>query len=226
MGAPGGHRTNGARNPVPDTIFGAVPRRGACGIGIPSSNGPVHDQPDQHLQAVRPPDPLRGDLLPAQSRREGRPGRPQRRRQDHRLPADHRRGGARRGHGHGAQAHHHRLLPPGHRRDVRPLGAGRDHRRQRRPRRAASRTGGSASTPWPTPTGPTRWTRSSHRFGEVQDDYQGRGGYELEARAREVLHGPRLRRRPDRRRRRARCRAAGRCASAWPGCCSAGPTCC
>jgi len=28
-----------------------------------------------------------------------------------------------------------------------------------------------------------------HRFGEVQSEYQQRGGYELEARAREVLHG-------------------------------------
>ncbi|MBE0564549.1 MAG: ABC-F family ATP-binding cassette domain-containing protein [Krumholzibacteria bacterium] len=34
-----------------------------------------------------------------------------------------------------------------------------------------------------------RMERILHRFGEVQDDYQGLGGYELEARAREVLHG-------------------------------------
>ena len=31
--------------------------------------------------------------------------------------------------------------------------------------------------------------RILHRFGEVQDEYQHLGGYELEARAREVLHG-------------------------------------
>ena len=37
---------------------------------------------------------------------------------------------------------------------------------------------------------------------------------------------PRLRRRADRRRRRARSRAAGRCASRWRACCSAGPTSC
>jgi ATPase subunit of ABC transporter with duplicated ATPase domains len=63
------------------------------------------------------------------------------------------------------------------------------------------------------------------RFGEVQEEYEHLGGYALEAQAREVLHGlgfeddridgdvgssP----------------AAGRCASRWRACCSAGPTSC
>ena len=45
------------------------------------------------------------------------------------------------------------------------------------------------------------------RFGEVQEEYEHLGGYALESQAREVLHGPGLRRRADRRRRR---RAVGR----------------
>ncbi len=53
------------------------------------------------------------------------------------------------------------------------------------------------------------------RFGEVQEEYDHLGGYALEARAREVLHATS-----------ARCRAAGRCASRWRACCSAGPTSC
>ena len=43
-----------------------------------------------------------------------------------------------------------------------------------------------------------RWTRSWPASGSVQEEYQQRGGYELEARAREVLHGLGFRRQHDR----------------------------
>ena len=89
----------------------------------------------------------------------------------------------------GAQAHDARLLPPGRRRDVGPLGAGRGHRRQRHAGRPAPRARGARSTPWPIPSAPTRWRRILERFGHVQEAYEQGGGYDLESRAREVLHG-------------------------------------
>ena len=36
---------------------------------------------------------------------------------------------------------------------------------------------------------PTRWTRILARFGEVQEEYDHLGGYALESRTREILHG-------------------------------------
>ncbi len=68
--------------------------------------------------------------------------------------------------------------------------------------------------------------RILERFGEVQDEYQHAGGYDLEARARMILEGLGSRRRPDRRRRRG---AVGRLEDArgdWRACCSVVPTSC
>jgi ATPase subunit of ABC transporter with duplicated ATPase domains len=63
------------------------------------------------------------------------------------------------------------------------------------------------------------------RFGEVQEEYDHKGGYALEAQAREVLHGLGF---DDERieATSARSPAAGRCAWRWRACCSGGPTCC
>ena len=63
------------------------------------------------------------------------------------------------------------------------------------------------------------------RFGTVQEEYDHLGGYGLEAQAREVLHGLGSTTSGSTATS-ARCRAGGRCASPWPGCCSAGRTCC
>ena len=82
-----------------------------------------------------------------------------------------------------------RLLPPGRRGDVRPLGARRGDRRQRPRRRSAPRARSSCSTRWRIRRRPTTWTRILARFGEVQEEYDHLGGYALEAQAREVLHG-------------------------------------
>ena len=77
-----------------------------------------HDLVLPHQQAVRPPDPLRRRLVPAQSRREGRPRRAERRRQDDALPHDRRRGSAGRGRRVGPEEADDRLLPAGRRGDV------------------------------------------------------------------------------------------------------------
>ena len=77
--------------------------------------------------------------------RKGRPGRPQRRRQDDAVPDDRRRGSARRGRGHRAAEADRRLLPPGRRGDVGPLGAGRGDCRQRPAGRSAPRAGSPAA---------------------------------------------------------------------------------
>ena len=78
-------------------------------------NGFLH----QDQQAVRPADPVRRRVVPAQSRRESRSCRAQRVRQDHALPHDRRRGSARRGRRLRPQEAHHRLLPAGRRGDER-----------------------------------------------------------------------------------------------------------
>ena len=63
------------------------------------------------------------------------------------------------------------------------------------------------------------------RFGVVQDEYEHLGGYALESRTREILHGLGF---DDERidGTSASCRAAGRCASRWRACCSASRTSC
>ena len=82
-----------------------------------------------------------------------------------------------------------RLLPPGRRGDVGPLGARRGDRRQR-PRSATCTTSSRpCSTRWPTRRGPDEMDAILARFGEVQEEYDHLGGYALEAQAREVLHG-------------------------------------
>ena len=142
-----------------------------------------------HQQAVRPADPLRRRLVPAQSRREGRPRRPERLRQDDAVPHDHRRGSAGRRRRVGAEEADHRLLPPGRRGDVGPLGARRGDRRQR-PRSATCTTSSrSCSTRWPIPARADEMDTILARFGEVQEEYEHLGGYALESQAREVLHG-------------------------------------
>ena len=82
-----------------------------------------------------------------------------------------------------------RLLPPGRRGDVRPLGARRSDSRQRPRRRPASRARAAQSRDERSRRGRTRWTAILARFGEVQEEYEHLGGYALEAQAREVLHG-------------------------------------
>ena len=79
----------------------------------------AHDSSRQHQQAERPPDPLHRGLGGAPERREGRPCRPQRRRQDDAVPDDHGAGAARRGPGGHRSRRHHRLFQPGRRRDGR-----------------------------------------------------------------------------------------------------------
>ena len=90
-----------------------------------------HDFPHPHQQAVRPAGPLRRRVLSAQRRGEGRPRRPQRRRQDDAVPDDHGRRSAGRWRRVGPEEADDRLLPPGCRGDVRPIRARRGDRRQR-----------------------------------------------------------------------------------------------
>ena len=126
----------------------------------------------------------------------------------------------------GAEEADDRLLPPGRRGDVRPLGA----RRGDCSAAAASATCTTSSKQLQSRDGdPARadeMDRILARFGEVQEEYEHLGGYALEAPGARSAARPRLRRRADRRRCRRSCRAGGRCASRWRACCSAGPTCC
>ena len=150
---------------------------------------------------------------------------PERRGQDHALPPDRRRGGARRGRGLGAQEAHDRLLPPGRRGDVGPLGARRGDRGQRPARRPAPRARGAAARDGRSRRARTRWTRSSRASARCR-------------RSTTTSAATRSRRRRARSCTAsasttsastatwARSPAAGRCASPWPACCSAGPTCC
>ncbi len=149
----------------------------------------AHDFLFPHQQAVRPAGPLRRRLVPAQPRRESRAGRPQRRRQDHALPHDRRRGSRRRGRRLGAEEALDRLLPPGRRGDVGPLGARRGDRRQRPGRRPAPRARRRCNHAMSDPAQADDMDRILARFGEVQEEYEHLGGYALEAQAREVLHG-------------------------------------
>ena len=154
-------------------------------------------------QAVRQAGAVRRRLVPAQSRREGRARRPQRRRQDDALPDDRRRGDARRRRRVRAEEADHRLLPPGRRGDVGPIGARRSDCRQR-PRSAICITSSRrCSTRWPIRRRPTTWIASWQRFGEVQEEYEHLGGYGLESAGARGAARPRLRRRAHRRRRRA-----------------------
>ena len=171
------------------------------GAGVlPSSL--CHDLLHARQQAVRPPGAVRRGVLPAQPGREGRPRRPERGRQDDALPHDRGRGGARRGRRLGAEEAHDRLLPPGRRGDEGPLGARRGDRRQRPARRPAPRARGAPAGDDATPRGRSELDEILARFGEVQEEYDHKGGYALEAQAREVLARARLRRRAHRRRRR------------------------
>ena len=99
-----------------------------------------------------------------------------------------------------------------------PIRARRGHRRQRPPRRSASRARGAPARDVGSGPG-RRHGRILSRFGEVQEEYEHLGGYALEGAAREVLHGLGF---DDGRSTAmwARCLAGGRCASPWPACCS------
>ncbi len=97
----------------------------------------------------------------AQQGREGRPRRPQRRRQDHALPDDHRRGAARRGPGLGRSRRHHRLLQPGRRRDGGPQRRGRGDGRRRPGEHRGGRAEGARARHGRSRTARTRWTSSS-----------------------------------------------------------------
>ena len=157
--------------------------------GTSDTLGRSHDFVDPHQQAVRPADSFRRRLVSAQSRREGRAGRPQRIRQDDAVPDDHRRGSARRRGDFDPEEADDRLLPAGRRGNLGPLGAGRGDSRQRPRRRSASRARAAQSRDERSGAGRTTWTRILARFGEVQEEYEHLGGYALEAQAREVLHG-------------------------------------
>ena len=124
----------------------------------------------------------------ALNRGEGRPRRPQRLRQDHDLPHDHRRGAARRRPGRDRSRHHHRLLQPGRRRDGGPQRRRRDDGR----RRPGAAVGGRAARARARPRRSRPGRRAGElieRFGEVQARFEELGGYALEARAREILAG-------------------------------------
>ena len=117
----------------------------AHGISAPQISGPAHDSSRQHQQAERPPAPLHRSLGGAAEGREGRPGRSERRRQDHAVPHDHRRGAARRGPGRGRARRHHRLFQPGRRRDGGPQRGRRGDGRRRPGERGRGRTEGARS---------------------------------------------------------------------------------
>ena len=122
---------------------------------------PSRDSPRPDQQAARPADPVRRGVGRHPPRREGGPGRAQRRRQVHHLPHDHEGGVARRRPGLDRSRRDHRLLQPGRGRDGRAPGGGRgDGRRRRRVRggRRAEAAGGGAGR---SRRAPTRWTRCS-----------------------------------------------------------------
>ena len=159
-----------------------------------------HDLVHARQQAVRPPGPLRRGLLPAQPRRQGRPRRPERGGQDDPLPHDRGRGGPGRGRSVGSEEAHDRLLPPGRRGDVGPLGARRGDRGQRPPGRPPPRARGP----------PARDDRPRPRRRDGPHPRalrRGAGGVRPPGRLRARGAGPRgaprpgLRRRADRRRR-------------------------
>ena len=119
-----------------------------------------------------------------------------------------------------------RLLPPGRRGDVGPLGARRGDRRQRPRRRPASRARAAPARDGAIPA------RADEMDTHPRALRRSAGG----------IRAPRRLRARERRRAKcctasasttsgstatsARCRAAGRCASRWRACCSAGPTSC
>ena len=157
-----------------------VRRRGAPGGGRGGAGA--------DLPLPLPPDPLRRRVGGRSPRREGRPRRPERRRQVHDLPADHARGGARRRPGLGRSRRHHRLLQPGRRRDDRPDRGRRDDGR-RRPglggRRRAARARARA-----------RRSRARRRDGRARRALRRRAGalrrarrLRARGRAREILAG-------------------------------------
>ena len=55
--------------------------------------------------------------------------------------------------------------------------------------RAGGRDGASSRPPWPIPTAPTRWTRSSPAMARCRRRFEELDGYALDGRAREVLDG-------------------------------------
>ena len=118
-----------------------------------------------------------------------------------------------------------RLLPPGRRGDVGPLGARRGDRRQRPRRRPAPRARGAAARDGRSGAGRRHGPRSSRASARCR-------------RSTSTSAATRSRRRRARcstasasttsgsTATSARCRAAGRCAWRWRACCSAGPTSC
>ena len=103
-------------------------------VGGEARAGERHRDPDRRrLQAPRRADPVPRGVGGGEPRREDRPGRPERLRQDHDVPPDHARGGARRGADRDRSRRRDRLFQPGHRRDEGPERArGRARRRGRR----------------------------------------------------------------------------------------------
>ena len=187
-------------------------RRGRVASGRAATPGDLARRPmitfTNVSQAVRPSGAVRRGVVPAQSGREGGAGGAERRRQDHAVPHDRRRGVARRGRGHGPEAADASAT------SGRTSARCRAARCSTRPSPAAARLGDlhhelkePARPRWPIPSAPPSWIRILERFGHVQEEYERGGGYDLEARAREILHGLGFERRADRRRRR---RAVGR----------------
>ncbi len=118
-----------------------------------------------------------------------------------------------------------RLLPPGRRGDVGPLGAGRGDPRQRPRRRSAPRARAAQSRDERSGAGRTTWTRSSRASAKCRRNTSTSAATRSRRRRAKcstasdsTTNGSTATS--------ARCRAAGRCASRWRACCSASPTCC
>ena len=165
--------------------------RGSCRNGPTNPRGPVrkHDPSRKYQQAERQADRLHRGVGRAPEGREGRPRRPQRRRQDDAVPHDHRRGAARRG--------------PGRR----SIAAS--------PSAISARMSATCPAAAPCPRSWTAPARSAPlrprwreleaamgdpdrademdeiiaRYGEVQGRFEELDGYALDGRAREVLDG-------------------------------------
>ncbi len=185
----------------------------------------INDRVLENQQAVRQAGAVRRRLVPAERGREGRPGRSQRIGQDHAVPNDCRRGAAGRGRGVGSAQGDRRLLPPGRRRDVGPLGIRRGDCRQRTSWRAPSRARRASARDVRSRRRPARWTR----FSSASASYRKSTSTWVATRSKAVLarsctvsdsttSGSTATL--------ERCRAAGKCASRWRACCWASPTSC
>ena len=151
---------------------------------------------------------------------------PERRRKDDAVPDDRRRGSAGRRGRVRPEETDDRVFPPGRGGDVRPIRPRRGDRRQRTRRRSAPRARGAECTPW----------RIRRAPDEIDDDPR-----RASARSRRSTSISAATRSRARRAKcctasasttsgstamSARCRAAGRCGSRWPACCSGGRTSC